>query len=154
MLIPAGSGDKLREKEDKEHEYKKNPASLIKRSGVLFLCSVSSYFSHQPRCKCEKEHQDGRLVHLVDSSSQAGNLAGSSILVKYSLALSLSDCGSCCGQCLCSCSLVASLYSGANLLDCSLNAGLDSLVGLSLLGAGENSLLGRFDVCHLYITSI
>ena len=36
MLIPAGSGDKLREKEDKEHEYKKTPASLIKRSGGSF----------------------------------------------------------------------------------------------------------------------
>jgi len=48
MLIPAGSGDKLREKEDKEHEYKKTPASLIKRSGVFF-CVLSARISHTSR---------------------------------------------------------------------------------------------------------
>ena len=102
----------------------------------------------------ETGRQDGRLVHLVDSACQTGNLAGSGVLVEHTLVLSLVDGRSCSGQCLCCCSLVAGLYSGANLLDSGLYAGLDSLVGLSLLGAGENSLLGRFDVCHLYITSI
>ncbi len=47
------------------------------------------------------------------------------------------------------CSLVSALNSSANVLDYGLNAGLDSLVRLGLLIAGENSLLGRFDVCHV-----
>ena len=72
-------------------------------------------------------------VHLSNGRSELRNLVGSSILVKNTLCRSL----------------VSALNSSANVLDYGLNAGLDSLVRLGLLIAGENSLLGRFDVCHV-----
>ena len=69
-----------------------------------------------------------RLLSLPDSSSQSGDLAGSSVFVQNALGSSLVDHRLCILKCCCSCSCVVSFDSKADLLDGGLDTGLDSFV--------------------------
>ena len=94
------------------------------------------------------------LLSLFDSSSQSGDLAGSGVFVKNALGSSLVDDRLGILKCCCSCSCIVSFDSKADLLDGGLDTGLDSFVLSCSLLAGENSLLGRFNVCHFISSEI
>ena len=95
-----------------------------------------------------------RSVDLVNCLGKTGNLAGSCVLMQNALGLGLVDNGSSGSECSSGSSLVACIYSNAYLLDSGLNFGPDRLIPCSSLCAGQDSLLGRFDVCHALHTSM
>ena len=72
------------------------------------------------------------LSHFINSYCKTGNFSGCCVLVINTFLGSLVDCGCSIKQsALCS-FLIASFYSSENLLNSSLNTGLDRLVSVSL----------------------
>ena len=89
------------------------------------------------------------LSKLVYGKIQTGNLAGSVVLVVYTLAGRLVDGARSVQQRFLSGSLVTGLDRGINLLYRSLNTGTDCLVSLGSGPADKYPFLCRFDICQV-----
>ena len=86
------------------------------------------------------------LSHAVNGLGQTGNLAGSGILMKYSLGSSLLDDRGGIFKLSKSLFLIVRSDCGINFLDSRLDAGLDFFVALCLCSRNQNTLLCGFDV--------